>query len=369
MALDFDAELRREEALRRAEGMPDRVQRSIWSRVGESIERGQHGPRPTRLPRLIGAFAAVAVLVALAVFALRAPSQLGEFQLARGSDDLEAHVRGGVVEIERGASTLIDPTTGVTLETVGPVALRREPSGVRILRGRTNITVQRRAPGAVPVIILVSHGAIEVMGTAFTVVQGPSGGSVRLREGRIQFQSQGLSLTLRPGEELTWPLRTSASSPAPQSSVVPPSASPPSAVQPSQAGAPSPRVAGEPSATQTPATAAPSVSPPSSPSAPKAASPESSTEELLDRVEALRGRRQFEAAARELSRGIPAQPSAMRERLSFELGSLYTHQIHDKDRACSHWAAHERTFRGGRYREEVARSQRALGCGGGPNTP
>src|SRR5688500_20326455 len=110
MALDFDAELRREEAQRQAEGMPDRVQRSVWRRVGESIERRQHEPRPTRIPRLVGAFAAAAVVVALAVFALRAPSQLGEFQLARGSDDLEAHVRGGVVEIERGASTLVDPT-------------------------------------------------------------------------------------------------------------------------------------------------------------------------------------------------------------------------------------------------------------------
>ena len=368
MAPDFDAELRREEARRLAEGMPDRVQRSIWLRVGGSIERRQHEPQRTRIPRLIGAFAAAAVVVALAVFALRAPSQLGEFQLARGSDDLEAHVRGGVVEIERGASTLVDPTTGVTLETVGPVALRREPSGVRVMRGRTNITVERRAPGAAPVTILVSHGAIEVMGTAFTVVQGPSGGSVLLREGRIQFRSQGLALTLRPGEELTWPLRASPSSPPPQSSVVPPTASPPSAVQPTPAGATSPRVAVEPSA-ETPRTTAPSVSPPNSPSAPKAASSASSTEELLDRVEALRGRRQFEAAARELSRGIPAQPSAMRERLSFELGSLYTHQIHDKDRACSHWAAHERNFHGGRYREEVARSQRALGCGGEPNTP
>jgi transmembrane sensor len=370
MVRDFNAELRREEALQRAEGMPDRVQRSIWLRVRASIEQHQAEPRRARLPGLALALAAAAVVAVLTIFALRAPSQLGEFQVALGSDDLEAHVRGGVVEIERGATTLVDPTTGATLETVGPVALRREPSGVRVVRGRTNISVPRRAAGAVPVNILVSHGVIEVMGTAFSVVQGPSEGSVLLREGRIQFRGEGRALTLRPGERLSWPLRASLPPASSASSLPEPSLSPAPGVKPSPSAEFSPRPFAEPLPSgRTPTIALPSTSPPSSPSVPNGAASASPAEALLDRVEALRGRHQFEAAARELERGIPAQPRAVRERLSFELGSLFTHQIHDKRRACAHWAAHERNFRGGRYREEVARSQRALGCGGEPNTP
>jgi transmembrane sensor len=359
MARDFAVELRREEALREAEGIPDGVRRSIRSRIEKSIERRQGGPRRARGLLFVGAAATLVILAALAVFELRAPSHLGEFQVARESDDLRAQVRGGLVEIERGAITLVDPATGATLETSGPVALRREPSGVRVVRGRTNVSVPKRAPGASPVTILVSHGAIQVLGTAFTVVQGPSGGSVLLHEGRIQFRSgDGVVLNLRPGEELTWPL-ASPSAPA----------SPTPAPQPSAGITLSPRerTAPQPSA-QAPNAAAPSASPTSAPSAPQAAS-SASTEELLERVEALRGRQQFEAAARELARGIPSQPKGMRERLSFELGSLLTHQIHDRRRACAHWAAHARNFQGGRYREEVARSQRALACEGGPNAP
>ena len=360
MALDFTAELRREEALREAEGIPDRVRRSIRSRIEKSIERRQGGPRRARAPLLVGAAATLVIVAALAVLELRAPSHLGEFQVARESDDLRAQVRGGLVEIERGAVTLVDPPTGVTLETSGPVALRREPSGVRVVRGRTIITVQKRAKGASPVTILVSHGAIQVLGTTFTVVQEPSGGSVLLHEGRIQFRSAGnVVLNLRPGEQLTWPL-ASPSAPA----------SPSPATQQSAGVALSPRerTAPQPSARAAIA-AAPSTLPTGAPSAPQVAPSSSSTEELLDRVEALRGRHQFEAAARELARGIPSQPKAMRERLSFELGSLLTHQIHDRRRACAHWAAHERNFLGGRYREEVARSRRALACEGGPNAP
>jgi transmembrane sensor len=346
MALDFETQLRREEALRQTEGIPEGARRAIWERVEQSVERRQRRSRPARA--VVFAVAASALAAGLAIVALRGPSHLGEFQVARESEDLSARVRGGLVEIERGGATLIDPPSGVVLETVGPVALRREPSGVRVVRGRTNVRVEHRAPHASPAIILVSHGAIEVTGTAFTVVQGQSGGSVLLHEGRIRFRGvDAVSVNLRPGDELAWPL------PAPRQPLLPapPSTVSPSAAAPSSAAPAAPR----------PALPLPSATPAAHGSAAPVASG-SSTEELLDRVEALRSRHQFEAAARELSRGIPTQPRAMRERLSFELGSLLTHQIRDARRACAHWAAHERSFRGGRYRDEVARSQRALKC-------
>jgi len=363
MTPDFNAELRREEAIRQTQGMPASVRESIWARVEQSVGRGQRGQRGVRVYLLAGAAAAIAA--GLAAVALRQPAQLGEFQLARESQDLSAQVRSGLVEIERGSATLIDARSGVTLESVGPLALRREQSGVRVVRGRTNISVQPRAPGAAPAIILVSHGAIEVMGTAFTVAQGPAGGSVKLREGSIRFRSTGhVSVNLRPGEELAWPLPVSRSAPAPSATAASSATAAPSATAPPLASAPWPASAPDLTLPR-PSGAAPSAPP----LAPPSAAPALSADELLDRVEALRSRHQFEAAARELWRGIPSQPKPMRERLSFELGSLLTHQIRDARRACAHWAWHERSFRGGIYRDEVARSRDALKCGNGSSTP
>jgi transmembrane sensor len=168
------------------------------------------------------------------------------------------------------------------------------------------------------------------MGTAFTIVQGASEGHVALRAGSIRFRdTDGAVVGLRPGEELSWPL------PAP----VPAANRSPAAVGP------------PPAATATP------------PSRPGPATA-TSTDQLLERIEELRSRNQYEAAARTLRRAIPAQPAPMRERLSFELGSLLTYQMHDVHRACAHWASHQRRFQGGRYRDEVMRARRALACPG-----
>jgi transmembrane sensor len=336
--LDFKAELRREEALRQAEGIPADVRRSIRARVERTVggRPGTARPLGNRGWFLTAGFA-VAVAAGLALVTLRAPTRLGEFELARESADLAARVESGLVEIERGDATLVDAASGVTIETSGPVALRRDAEGVRVVRGHLDISVKHRPPGATPVTIFVSHGAIEVMGTAFTVAQGASGGSVVLREGSIRFRSAGqAAITLRPGEELRWPLSTSAlgSLPAPTAAATP---------------IPAPSTSGLPVASSS------SALPATKPSV-------RSTEELLNYVEELRSRHQFEAAARELARGLGSQPSSARERLSFELGSLFTHQIGDARRACAHWARHERQFHGGVYRDQVASAQRALAC-------
>lgn len=47
----------------------------------------------------------------------------------------------------------------------------------------------------------MSHGAIEVYGTRFIVIQRKTNGSVSLQEGSIAFQStDGQTLKLRPGD-------------------------------------------------------------------------------------------------------------------------------------------------------------------------
>jgi transmembrane sensor len=102
---------------------------------------------------------------------------------------------------------------------------------------------------------------------------------------------------------------------------------------------------------------------------PSAAARPAADEALLDHVEELRSRGQFEPAASALRRALSAQPNPMREQLSFELGSLLTHQIRDARRACSQWAWHDRHFPDGRYRREVARARQALACRVGPGGP
>jgi transmembrane sensor len=351
MGRDFDAELRREEAVRQTEGIPAEERRAIWARLEATIDgageragrRSWLAVRASRAATAVGAgrarvaAAAVAVVVLVAVgitvapvVGRRPPAQLGELDVLQRSGDLAARVEGGLVQIERGSATLADRAHGLTIETVGPVALRRAPDGVRIVRGRIEVTVAHRPQDAPPATVFVSHGAIEVMGTAFTIVQDASAGHVALRAGSIRFRgTDGAVVVLRPGEELSWP------PPAP-----------------------------EPTASRSPAAAGPPPAPSPPPIRPAPAATATPTDQLLERIEELRSRNRYEEAARTLRRAIPAQPAPMRERLSFELGSLLTYQMRDAHRACAHWASHQRRFQGGRYRDEVMRARRALACPG-----
>jgi len=343
---DFDAELRAEEVSRQAEGIPAGTERSVWARLqpamrgGRAADDGGRAPRGAatrrwRLGAIAGAAALAAAGVLVAVTTLRPAARLGGLEVARRSDDLVARVDGGLVAIERGAAALIDRPSGLTIETAGAVSLRREPRGVRLVRGRVDVTAAHRPAGAEPSAILVSDGAIEVMGTAFTVVQDAAGGRVALREESIRFRATGGAVMgLRPGEALAWPL---------------PPAPPPAPTQPATPRPPAPPPA--------PPTTRPAPAPPAAP-----ADRPAPDEALLDHIEELRSRHRFEEAARVLRRALPAQPEPMRERLSFELGSLLTHQIRDARRACAQWAWHDRHFRDGRYRDEVARARQSLGC-------
>lgn len=336
---DFEAELRAEEAARQAEGIPLGARREVWARLERLSHRRSTPPaRPRRAMTIAAAVAVTVAGFAVAVVALRPVARLGELEVASRSGDLAARVEGGLVVIEGGAATLVDRPSGLSIQTVGPVSLRREAQGVRLARGRIDVTAAHRPPAAAPATIFVSHGAIEVMGTAFTVVQEPTRGQVVLREGAIRFRStEGAVLSLRPGETLAWPLPPAASSP------------PPTLV-------PSPAPARAPAAPRAPVLAPVTSRPPTD-------------EELLEHVEELRSRGRFEQAARALRRALVGRPNPTRERLSFELGSLLTHQIADARRACAQWAWHERHFPDGRYQHEVASARAALACRVGSRGP
>jgi transmembrane sensor len=244
---------------------------------------------------------------------------------------------------------------GVRLENASAnLVLAEERAGVRIVRGRADLIVKKRPPGAEPVRVAVSHGAIEVRGTRFTVEQGERGGRVTLHEGAIRFLSnarkadsrEASSIDLAPGQSLEWPVPI-ADDPANAAAL-------PVGGAADDEGTRARRQPASSVAQRVATTARPEAPP-------QAAEP---LELLLERIATLRSRGLFAEAVRELSRAVGRgdYPLAARDRLSYELGSLLSYQLGDRQQACAHWRAHTRTFGAGRYGREVAQASGALGC-------
>jgi transmembrane sensor len=204
---------------------------------------------------------------------------------------------------------------------------------VELSLGAADFQVDKRASGAGSTFVHGPQGAIEIIGTRFSVVQGPDGGSVRLDEGGIRFHApDGRVVTLAPGEALGWPLpaRQPTDKPAPRTppSVAPRVASPLPPLRPAQLG----------------------------------------DDAMLDRIASRRARGEYRELAADLAAAMERERRPLtRERLSFELGTVLSFHLDDVARACAHWATHLRTFGGGRYVEEVSDAQKVLGCnkGGG----
>ncbi|MBZ4399731.1 FecR family protein [Myxococcus sp. AS-1-15] len=317
--------------------MPPAVRARLDVRLRDTRE-----PGPTAWHRRpvswVLAASAVAVAVALVVFFKGTPAarSVGGLEVAHvmSTDLLVREDFEGVV-IQRGQAALLDVSRGITLRNQGALVVRREPTGVRLVRGRAEFSVNHRPTDALPAVVLVSGGAIEVMGTRFTVDERGGSGTVTLHEGSIAFRRLGGEVVpVKPGQTLAWPVVD------PNKPALPPETRPP----PTLAPPPAPKVV------------------PSRPPATSVRAP--SVDEVLRELEVLRGRHEFEQAARYLEESMRKQPAATRERLSFELGSLLTYQLQDAQRACAHWARHEEQFRRGRYAEAVQRARGTLSCEG-----
>jgi transmembrane sensor len=303
-APDFRADLKLEDSLRQAQGISPPAQARVWARLS--------APRRPRPVWHWGAAAAAACALVLAVVFARA--------LLGGAPGGQVLAMGEAVELSREASVLVDEASGVTVKNLGPLSVRREAQGIRVVRGRAEFEVKKRPATAPPAVVLVSGGAIRVMGTRFVVEQREESGQVTLYEGRITFQTAtGAPIALDVGQTLHWPPRTAPENPA------------------ASARAPAP----------VPAQAAPPA-----------------LEATLQEVDVLRSRKEFARAAQVLERALRIQPVASRERLSFELGSLLTYQLRDRRRACAHWAAHAQKFQRGRYDDAISQARAALSCRG-----
>jgi len=264
------------------------------------------------------------------------PRHLAGWVVTEASADIGATVgEDGLVEIRSGGCTLTDEAWGGSLRPEGNTRLKREGKAIRIVSGTIAVSVKPRAPGATAAEVLVSGGTIQVLGTRFTVTEDNGSGQVTLHEGRIRFlpaDRGAAAVILARGESLKWPVQ-SATEAAPSATDAP---SAPGSAVPEHAKAP----------VRAPASSA-------------SARP---VETLLERVAALRSRGQYRQAAEELAKALPPAGAPGSESASYELGSILTYQLADRERGCAHWRRHDRQFAGGTFAAEVRRAQQKLGC-------
>ena len=257
-------------------------------------------------------FAPVAVMLAAFLLWPEVP-EVEDIQLAAGGSYVPPTPRGVAVFATQGAT------------------LHRERDRLRVRAGSVTFSVEKRRSGESPVRVDVSHGTIEVVGTRFTIHQRADSGDVTLHEGVIRFAER----TLHAGETLDWP-------PTPAVVVAPPE---PLAPLPApSAAAPGPKK--QAGVHQEPAVIH-----------------ETDSAWLLQEVDLMRSRSEYGEAVRLLEKGLGGIVSAAtRERFSYELGSILTHQLDDSRRACAHWVKHRATFPEGRYAREVKAARERLQC-------
>jgi transmembrane sensor len=332
--------------------MPEAASRRVWSRLANATP-AEHQPTRPPIARWFAACAAAALALGAIVLSwhiYRAagssePRRLAGWVVMEATADLDATVhKDGLVEIQSGGCVLRDDAWGGSLRPERKTRLKREGSAIRILSGQVVVNVNQRPPGARAAEVLVSGGTIQVLGTRFTVGQKNGSGRVTLHEGKIRFlpaDRSALPVMLAPGQSLQWPLpvspaREASASAAPSASSTTPE---PLVAKSADKGSGAP-----PGARARPSTA------------------------LLERVAVLRSRGQYRQAADELAKALPPRGGPGAESASYELGSILTYQLADRERGCAHWRRHQRQFAGGTFAAEVQRAQAKLGCAA-PTTP
>ncbi|MFT3707112.1 MAG: FecR domain-containing protein [Archangium sp.] len=340
MARDFKAAL----VAADAQLLDERKLRAMRSRLDARLFRPA---RPVSWFMPMVALTASA-LVGFVIVRLLAPAPIasvGGFELPNAAQEPQVQIsREAAVELAPDIS-VIDRSRGVTISSLARTTLRREARGIRLLEGRAVFEVKKQPDSVVRV--LVSGGSIEVHGTRFTVLEnGVGSGSVELHEGVIDFIDEGgLSHVMKPGDVLTWPR----------------------APEPPPAQLDTPTAEADEEFELTP------LGPIRVPKKKKSAAKPSDIDwRLFDqRVHAqaviteltqLRQAGQWNDAVRLLERELNRGAPDTRERLSFELGLIYTWQLKDPVAACAHWKQHRREYPEGRFDVEVDRALETMGC-------
>lgn len=337
-----------------------RVERSVapddaFGRLGARIDARAARARRVRIALLATGCAAI-VVAAMIGWRLTRPVEAAGFRVAAASRDFRFQIAGdGALQASGGEARLEVPALATRVELRGPARVRREGAGVRVVAGRAVFEVEPR-PGP-SLVVYVSAGRIEVLGTRFAVEQGEDGGEVRLERGAIRFvAADGREVRLAPGERLAWPLAPPAPPPAPPPREEPLPAPP---LGPPPRPAPHGHRSGTPGVVPAPG---PTPTPPGAPPPPAPA--EAQREEqrrILGELDGLRMRDEQELLARRLDEILAGQVAEpLRERLSFDRCDLLARR--DPRRACEEITRHLAVYPDGEYTGRLAKVRTALRC-------
>ncbi|MEM7153664.1 MAG: FecR domain-containing protein [Myxococcota bacterium] len=373
--------LRELDRRQRLRGMPPGARVRVAERLRKEAERraAVRGFRYRWLPALTFAAGAALVLVVVGLGLQRAPiavqAQAPEHPVL-GMFTVEGegcHHQGRQDEtVLDGACRLVAPQ--LTVQTWERVVLQKD-GGIRVVEGKTLFDVEPVPAGSEPVRIQVSHGTIDVIGTRFTIEQGPDGGFVDLFEGKIRFTSlHGEVVDIEPGQRHTWGAMAvnSVAARGPTVAVgeavgTPDAATPP---PPPLDAAPSehaPERASESSSSSRRRTEGESPRTRARPQN-KVRGTTDEAALIIDEVARLRSEGAYARAASVLRRAEQSRrwDSRTAQVLSYELGEILGRHLDDAPAACAHWARHASRFPRGRYARAVESARERLGCSDAP---
>jgi transmembrane sensor len=318
---------------------------------------------PRRAFALAASFAVGAVAASVVFWALYADRQqrpeasIAEDGVRVLADACRVSREGTKLDLSTGCRVGLG---GVRVEAAKESRLERAPEGLRLLFGLASFEVDHVRPGEPPVRVLVSGGAIEVLGTRFVVFEGGGRGHVDLIEGRIRFVAASGEVTaIEPGRRHVW------SSAPPVEARAPPAPAPLVASPPPPPPAQKRELRAAPSARESP------PPPPAEPAEAASEGPEPSArpdpKELasgLERAGRLRalGRHREAISVLESLESRGWDDHRTREVISFEIGRILDDHSGDRTLACRRWLGHRSDFPGGRYASEVDQAIARLEC-------
>ncbi len=318
-APDFKAQLLEADAA--LGGMPAPVEARLRTRLGASLYRQRLW---WRYPVTAVASCAVGVVLAFVLLKPAGPRAL-EGDLVTTAETT-VKLEGAQVRVTRAGH------------------VRKEARGMRVVSGRVELDVQKRAEGEPPLRVLVSDGEIEVRGTRFAVDQIEGGGGAALLwEGVIVFRApDGRTVELKPGQSVAWPLPPVA-----------PSSEQPTPTEPKQT---------DESFTEPEADALQPL--PQQPQSDWSAHDRLlRAHMLLERIPKLREAGKHAQAAAELEVAMKQDlPATARERLSWELVDVYSSDLWDTVKGCRRAKDHLWRYPAGRFDDEVRAARTAMHC-------
>ncbi|MFT3837995.1 MAG: FecR domain-containing protein [Myxococcaceae bacterium] len=346
----FAGQLREAEVSLSDETLRDERSRQIWRQL-QLKRAGAASKRPVKL-------LALGLATALLVFGVIAwrvfwpgASEVAGMTVANRSVGFEPVLADGVMSVTSGEATLLEKSLRLQVHVGKGARLKREAGGLRVVSGEASFVADKRLPTETPARVLVSGGAIEVIGTRFTVKQEGDSGELVLYEGVVRFVvSDGRIVTVLPGEAFRWPVP-----PEPPLNVPRP---------------PEPPMVEPQADLETDAGVSPSPLPPSDSQTvvPKSADDWSVHDRLLrarvvlEEVPRLREAGKSRQALFRIRNALAHDlPSTTREQLVTWEAEILEDDLDQPTEACRTWREYMWLFPGGRF-EERAKSELKSGC-------